>query len=43
MKKLYIQPETMSHRISFTGNLCVGSIQNNLDLNYTGLSDEDPI
>jgi len=43
MKKLYIQPKTESQQTRFTANLCVGSVKSNLNLNYIGNTDEDPI
>ncbi len=43
MKKLYIQPETTSQQTRFAANLCVGSVQSNVNLDYIGNTDEDPI
>ena len=43
MKKLYIQPVTESQQTRCAHNLCVGSVQSNLDINYIGNIDEDPI
>lgn len=46
MKKLYIQPETESQQTRFAANLCVGSVQSNVNIEYVGNIDpgvEQPI
>ena len=43
MKKLYIQPASKSQEMHFTGNLCVGSVQSNVNLEFIGDTDGDPI
>ena len=43
MKKLYIQPVTESQLMHCTSNLCVGSVHDNLGLDFIGNTDEEPI
>ena len=43
MKKLYIQPATKSQVTCFTTNICIGSVKTNVNMQYIGNTDEDPI
>ena len=36
MKKLYIQPATMSQTMNFVGSICIGSFHGDAGLEYGG-------
>ena len=42
-KKPYIRPVTESQQTRFTANLCIGSVRSNVNLNYVGPTNGDPI
>ena len=43
MKKLYNHPTTESQKICFSNHVCIGSVNSNLNLNFTGTTGADPI